>query len=83
MEDGDNFIGFEDGDIAHDSSDCDVLNPNKLGFQHRFAVFQKHCNDIVQIVVDLIQRFPLRMSAGETGHETNEQASLWASLNYS
>jgi len=78
----DDFIGFEDGNIAHDSSDSNVLNPNKLGLQHRFAVFQKHGNDIVQIVIDLVQSFPLRVSAGEAGHETNEQSSLWTPFNY-
>ena len=41
-ENGDDFIGLENGNIAHDLSDCDVLNSNKLGLQHRFAIFQKH-----------------------------------------
>lgn len=63
-------VGFEDWNIAHDSSDGDVLNPNKLGFQHRLAIFQKHCNDIMQVVIDFIQRFPLGMSAGKTGDKT-------------
>lgn len=79
---GDNFIWFEDRNIAHESSDSDVLNPNKLRLQHRLAVFQKHCNDLVQIAIDLIQRFSLRVGAGEAGHETNEQTGLCASLNY-
>ncbi|MDO9400158.1 MAG: hypothetical protein Q7T46_01640 [Polaromonas sp.] len=81
-EDGDNFIGFEDGDVAHDSSDGDVLDPDKLGLQYGLTIFQKHCNNIVQVPVDFIQRFPLGMSAGETGNKTNEQACLWAPLNY-
>ncbi|OGS80352.1 MAG: hypothetical protein A2Z94_05220 [Gallionellales bacterium GWA2_55_18] len=79
---GDDFIGLEDGDIAHGSSDGDVLNPDKLGFQHRFAILQKHCNDIVQVVIDLIQRFSLGMSARKTGDKTNEQACLWTPFNY-
>ncbi len=29
-ENSDDFVGFEYGNIAHDSSDGDVLNPNKL-----------------------------------------------------
>lgn len=59
-----------------------VLNPDKLGFQYGFAIFQKHCNNIVQVVVDFIQRFALGMSAGKTRNKANEQASLWAPLNY-
>jgi len=30
---GDDFVRFKDGNIAHDSNDSDVLNPNKLGLQ--------------------------------------------------
>jgi len=29
-ENGGDFIWFENGNIAHDSSDSDVLNPNKF-----------------------------------------------------
>ena len=47
-----------------------------------FAVFQKHCNDIVQVVINLIQRFPLRVGAGKSGNKTNEQSSLWTPFNY-
>jgi hypothetical protein len=74
------FVGFEDWNVAHDSSDGDILNTHEIGLQHGFAVFQKHCNNIVQVMVEFIQGFPLRMSAGKTGNESNEQASLWASF---
>ena len=79
---GYDFTGFEDGNIAHGSSNGDVLNSNELGLQRGFAVFEKHCNNVVQVVIDFVQRFPLGMRAGKTGNETNEQASLWAPLNY-
>ncbi len=82
-EDGDDFIGIEDGNMAHDSCNGDVLNPDKLGLQHGFSIFQKHCNNFVQIVVDLIKRFSLGMGTGEAGNKTNEQASFLAALNYS
>lgn len=81
-EDGDYFAGFEDGNIAHGSSDGDVLNPNKFGLQYGFAVFEKHCNNIVQVAVHFIQCFPLGMGAGKTRNEADEQAGLRASLNY-
>lgn len=41
-QNGDDFIGLEDGNIAHNSSDSDVLNPNKLRLQCRLTIFQKH-----------------------------------------
>ncbi len=81
-QDGDDFMGLEDGNVAHNSSNGYVLDPNKLGLKLGFAVFQKHGNNIVQIAVDFIQCFPLGVGAGETGNKTDEQASLWASLNY-
>ncbi len=81
-EDGYDFAGFEDGNIAHDSGDSDVLNPNKFGLQYGFAVFQKHCNNIVQVAVHFIQRFPLGMGAGKTGNEADEQTGLRTPLDY-
>ena len=81
-EDGDNFTGFEDGNVAHYSSDGDVLDPDKLGLEHGLTIFQKHCNYFVQVVVNLIQRSPLGMCPRETGNKTNEQACLWTPLNY-
>lgn len=81
-ENGYDFIGFEDGNVAHDSSDSDVLNSDKLRLQRGFAIFQKHGNYIVQVVVDFIQRRPLGMGTGKTRNETDEQTSLWAPLNY-
>ena len=81
-ENGNDFAGFEDGNVPHNSSDGNVLHANKLGLQHGFTIFQKHCNNIVQVAVDLVQRFPLGMSTGKTGNKTNEQASLRAPLNY-
>ena len=79
---GYDFTGFEDGNIAHGSSNGDVLNSNELGLQRGFAVFEKHCNNVVQVVIDFVQCFPLGMSAGKTGNETNEQARLRAAFNY-
>ena len=76
------FAGLEDGNIAHVSGDSDVLNPNEFGLQDGFAVFQKHCNDVMQVAVHFIQRFPLGMGAGKPGYEADEQAGLRAPLNY-
>lgn len=39
-ENGYDFIGFEDGNIAHDSSYGNVLNSDKLGLKLGFAVFE-------------------------------------------
>ena len=81
-EDGGDLIGFENGNVAHNSRYGDVLDPDKLRFQHGLSIFQKHCNNIVQVAVDFIQCLPLRMSAGKTGNKTNEQSRLRAPLDY-
>jgi hypothetical protein len=72
----------EDGDIAHGSSYCNVLNSNEFGLKRGFAIFEKHCNNVVQVVIDLVQCLPLGMSTWKPRHEPNEQASLRASFNY-
>ena len=75
-EDGNDFTGLENGDVAHYSSDCDVLDSDKLGLQQGLTILQEHCNNVVQVVVDFVQRFPLGMCPGETGNKTNVQAGL-------
>jgi hypothetical protein len=81
-ENGDDFIGLEDRNIAHGLRDGDVLNPDEFGLQHRFAVFQQHGDDFVQVMIDFIQRFPLGMSAGKAGNKANKQAGLRTPFNY-
>ena len=71
-EDSNDFIGLEDGSLAHDSSNSDVLNSDKLGFQYGFTIFQKHCNNLVKVVINFIQRCSLGMGAGETRNKANE-----------
>jgi hypothetical protein len=36
------FGGLKDRNITHDSSDGDVLHPDKFRFENRIAVFEKH-----------------------------------------
>lgn len=73
---GDNLLGFEYRRLAHASGNGHVLYADELRFHHRLAVFQQHGDDFAQIVVDLIQRFALRMGTGKSWHETSEQAGL-------
>jgi len=79
---GNDLGGLEDGNIAHRSSYGNVLNSNKLGLKSGFTVFKKHCDHVVEIVIDFIQGFSLGMSTGKTGNETYEQACLWAPFDY-
>ena len=76
------FVFQGQAHVAHGSSNGDVLDSDKLGLHHGLSIFQKHCNNVVQVAVDLIQCFPLRMSAGEIGNKIGEQSCLRAPLNY-
>jgi hypothetical protein len=52
----DNFGRLENGDVAHDLRDCDVLNPHKLRFKLRLTVFKQHGNDFAKILVKFVKR---------------------------
>jgi hypothetical protein len=81
-EDGNDFRWFENRNVAHDSCDGDVLDANKLRFQGGLAVFEKHAEDFLKVMVYFIQRFPLRMSAREARNKPDKHAGLRASLDY-
>jgi hypothetical protein len=74
--------GLRTGAFPIGSSDGDVLNSHKLGFKRGFAVFQKHCDHVVEIAIDFIQGFTLGVRTGETGNEADEQACLRAPFDY-
>jgi len=66
------FGGLENRNIAHDSGDCDVLHSDKLRFKNWIAVFEKHCNDLTKVCVQLIQRGALGVRSGKPGNEPHE-----------
>jgi len=54
-----------------------------IGLKFRLAIFNKHGNYFLQVAVNLIQRFTLRVRAGEAGNKTDEQSGLWATFDNS
>ena len=78
----DDFGWLENGNIAHDLRDGNVLNPHKLRLELRLAVFEEHGNDFAKILVQFVKRGSLRMCTGEPGHEAHKQAGLRISFNY-
>ena len=79
---GDYFTGLENGNIAHDSCNGDVLNPHELRLHDGLPVFEQHGDDFLKIMIEFIQRFTLRVRAREAGHEPDEQSGLWATFNH-
>jgi hypothetical protein len=51
---GDDLVGLENGNIAHDLSDGYVLHPDKFGLERRLSILQKHCNYVLQVAIDFI-----------------------------
>ena len=54
------------------------LGSHELGLEIRNAVLKKHGYDFLQVVMKLVQRFPLSMSARKTRHIPNIQTGIRA-----
>jgi hypothetical protein len=48
-KDGDNFVGLQDRNISHQSSDSNLMNANKLRFKDWFAILQEHGDNFLEI----------------------------------
>src|ERR1700693_5084240 len=82
LQDAANLAGLEDRRFGHRlRRHSDALGANELGLQLGFAVLQKHLDHRAEIARKLIERFALRVGAGETGHETDVKTGIGATLN--
>ncbi|MBK8386791.1 MAG: hypothetical protein IPL11_14625 [Candidatus Accumulibacter sp.] len=59
----DDFAGLENWDVAHRSGYRDVLNADKLSFKNRIAIFKQHCDNLLEVALQFIEGFGLRMRA--------------------
>ena len=60
----------------------DRLDPYELGFELGLSVFQKHRDDLSEILGELIQTAGLRVRTGEPRNVAHEQACLEILLDY-
>ena len=51
LEDGAELARPQDGELAHESGNLDLLRPHKLALQGRFAVFQKHTHHFLEVLL--------------------------------
>ncbi len=79
---GDDFGWFQDGSASHPSGDCHILNPDELGFEFGLAIFKKHGNDLLKVLVEFIERLTLCIGPRESRHRTDKQPGLGASLDH-
>ena len=55
-QNSDDFRGLENRDIAHESSDGNVVNSDELRLELRFSILQKHADDFLKIAIELAGR---------------------------
>ena len=79
----DNLTRFENRDVPRRLRYGDVLDADKLGLKFWLAIFKKHGDDFLKIVVHLVESFALRMGSGKTRYKPHKKLGLWAALNYS
>jgi hypothetical protein len=56
------------------------LGANKLGFQARLTVFQKHGDYFLHVLLQFVERLALGVCAGETGDVSNIEVSIRATF---
>ncbi len=71
------------GTLPTDLSYSNVLHPYELGFEYRLAIFKEHSDYFLEVAIDLVQRFALRVCARETRNETDKKARLGATFDNS
>ena len=60
VEDATNLAWLENGRSWHElRGDRNTLGADKLGVEIRFAVFQKHLDDLAEIALELVERLAL------------------------
>ena len=60
----------------------DFLNADKLGIESRLPFLKEHRERLFQIFVQLIQRFPLRMSSGKPGYVPDVEPGVPTPFDY-
>lgn len=75
-----NLTRFENRNVSHPLRDSDVLNTDKLGLKFRLAIFEKHGNDLLKVVIKFVECFTLRMRARKSGDKPDKKSGLRAAF---
>jgi hypothetical protein len=73
--------GFNIGSLTT-SAYFDELRSDELRLDIRLAVLEEHLDHFLQVGIELVERFPLRVRAGETRHEPHVKARLGIALDH-
>ena len=67
---------LENRDVTHRLRDYDVLDTDKLRLQVWLAIFEKHSNDFLEVVVKLVEGGTLGMSTGKARNKPHKKFGL-------
>ncbi len=81
-ENSDDLTRLENGGVPHRLRNGDVLDADELGLKVWLTIFEQHCDDFLQVTVNLVESFALRMGSGKTWDKTHKKLGLCAALNY-
>jgi len=80
FKNGDNFPWLQDWVLAHGSGNEDGLGSNKL--RRRVGILQQHRNYLLEIPVQFIQGFRLRVCTRKARNVAHVQARVGTPLNH-
>jgi len=78
----DDFAGLENRYAAHRSGYRDILNTDKFSFKNGLAVFEQHCDNLLEVALQFIEGFGLRMRAIESRNKAYVESSLRTALDH-
>ena len=80
FEDPNDLPRLQSREARHVLGNRDRLDADELGFQAGFAVLEEHRNDLLEIGLELVERFRLTMGAREAGDIADQEAGVGIAL---
>ena len=82
LNDANEFSCLENREFRQVSAYLYQLHADKLPFKWRLAILKQHLDDFLEILIEFVKRFSLRVRTGKTGHVTDQQTRLRIALDY-
>ena len=81
-ENSDDLTRLENGGVPHRLRNGYVLDTDKLGLKVWLTIFEQHCNDFLQVTVNLVESFALGMGSRKAWDKPYKKLGLGAAYNY-
>jgi hypothetical protein len=76
LKDAYHLARLEHWRFRHRSTDLYRLDAYELALESGISVFQQHCHDFLQILVELVEGRALAMSSRKSGNVTDEKSRI-------